>query len=298
MPDRSQNALFSFLNTLLDEAGKAITACIAADLHVRQKEDRSLVTAADMASERVIIERIKSAFTDDYIYSEESGCNPASAVTTFPVTEKHEEVAKPDWHFRRRKAGDHVWVIDPLDGTTNFANNYPFYCVSVALGEVQNNGHIVILAGGIHNPVDGATYLAYRHGGAFCNEQPIKVAAARSLQDSFLATCISAAQHWNKDGRVCCNLDMDGVENSIRSDGASALDLALVARGVYDGFWERGLKPWDMAAGCLLVTEAGGEVRNYHSTTAFDIERGDIIAGNAVTVARLTKYIERYALAK
>ncbi len=296
MSSRSQDKLFSFLGALLDDAGKAITACISANIQVRHKKDRSLVTEADMASERVIVEYIKRSFAQDYIYSEESGCNPASAVTTFPLTidndEEQDGLAEPDWKFATRKEGDYVWVIDPLDGTTNFANNYPFYCVSVALGEVRARGRIVTLAGGIHNPVEGSTCLAYRGGGAFCNGERLKVAVERELQDSFLATGLCTKRKQATGGElVCSDLIMGGADNSVRSDGASALDLALVARGVYDGFWEQGLKPWDVAAGWLLVTEAGGKVRNYYTSTDFNIEGGNIIAGNAVTVSRLAGFI-------
>ena len=169
LSSRSQDRLFSFLDTLLSDAGKAITACISANLQIRQKKDRSLVTEADMASEKIVFEHIKHSFADDYIYSEESGCSPASAMMTFPLTldDEQDALPEPDWQFATRKEGDYVWIIDPLDGTTNFANNYPFYCVSVALGQVQSSGRIVVLAGGIHNPVDGATYLAYQGGGGF-----------------------------------------------------------------------------------------------------------------------------------
>ena len=295
MASRSPDTLLAFLQETLETAGKAINACISPDLRIRQKKDHSLVTEADMASEKVIIERIQSSFAADYTYSEESGCHPAQEVTTFPLAEEeHVDTNALDWSFADRKEGDYVWVIDPLDGTTNFANNYPFYCVSVALGEVQANGRIVTLAGGVHNPVDDTTYLAYRGRGAFCNGQRLKVTAERDLQDSFLATGICAkGQRLAVGGQIGSNIDLGGADNSIRSDGAAALDLALVARGVYDAFWEQGLKPWDMAAGWLLVTEAGGEVRNYHTVADFDIEDGNIIAGNAVTVARLAERIAR-----
>ncbi len=298
MLSRSQDKLFAFLETLLGKAGKEITACISTHLQVRQKKDRSLVTAADMASERVVVEQIKSLFGNDYVYSEESGCSLASAMTTFPLTLDddggQEEASEPDWKFAARQKGDYVWLIDPLDGTTNFANNYPFYCVSVALAEVRASGRMVTLAGGIHNPVDNTTYLAYQGGGAFCNGVRLKVADERELQDSFLATGLGTVREQATSGElVCSDLVTQGSDSSVRSDGASALDLALVARGVYDGFWEQGLKPWDVAAGWLLVTEAGGKVRNYYSATDFNIEGGNIIAGNAVTVSRLAGFISR-----
>ena len=136
--------------------------------------------------------------------------------------------------------------------------------------------------------------LAYRGGGAFCNGEPLKVAAERDLRDSFLATGLGTKRERATGGElVCSDLASGSADNSVRSDGASALDLAMVARGVYDGFWEQGLKPWDVAAGWLLVTEAGGKVRNYCSSTDFNIEGGDIIAGNAVTVERLAGFIKR-----
>ena len=290
MQSRSQETLFSFLQETLVAAGKAITACAATDLHIKQKKDRSLVTEADMASERIIIERIKAANADDYIYSEESGCSRAHAVVTFPLTDDIPPVT-PDWQFTTRRAGDYVWVIDPLDGTTNFANHYPFYCVSIALGEVQDDGRIVTLAGGVHNPIDGATYLAYHNGGAYCDGQRLSVTAERRLCDSFLGTGIGTPRRHAPDGIISSDLDMGAINNSIRSDGASALDLALVARGIYDGYWEQGLKAWDVAAGWLLVTEAGGVVRNYHTRAAFNMEGGNVIAGNTITVTRLAQFI-------
>lgn len=273
-------------------AGEAIVAYASEDLHVRYKTDQTLVTEADLASEKIIITNIKESFTEDYIYSEESGCNLATALTTSSYDDNQALDAEPDWHFKTRKPGDHVWIIDPLDGTTNFANSYPFYCVSVAVGQVEENGHIEPLAGGIHNPVDKSTFLAYRHGGAYHNDKKVAVAANRDFADSFLA---SGFCHQKGEALAeCINtfFKVASEVSSLRKDGASALDLALVARGTYDCFWEEGIKPWDVAAGCLLVMEAGGIVRNYHSTSpVFDMEGGNIIAGNAVAVSRIQKFL-------
>ena len=112
MSSRSQDKLFTFLTTLLADAGKAITALISSELQIKHKKDRSLVTEADMASESIIVQHIKSAFANDYIYSEESGCHPAASMMTFPLTlddDEQDELPEPDWQFATRKEGDHVW---------------------------------------------------------------------------------------------------------------------------------------------------------------------------------------------
>lgn len=273
-------------------AGDAIAALAFADLNIRQKTDHTLVTEADLASEKIIIANIRASFAGDYIYSEESGCSLAATPDISLGDEDQARLTEPDWHVKARKQDDHIWIIDPLDGTTNFANRYPFYCVSVAVGQVEEDGRIETLAGGIHNPVDKSTYLAYRHGGAYHNDKKVTVAAERDFADSFLA---SGFCHQKGENLAACIDTLFKVAcevNSIRKDGASALDLALVAQGTYDCFWEEGIKPWDIAAGCLLVTEAGGVVQNYRSNSpTFNIEGGNIIAGNAVTVARIQKFL-------
>lgn len=256
----TQDKIFAFLTTTLRAAGDAITAARGHDLHVRRKKDKSVVSAADLASNTVIQDLLQTHYPDDQIISEEQELQPELS---------------PD------RA---VWVIDPLDGTSNFINGYPFFCVSIALMEIQNNGLLASRAGGIFDPNADKVYLAYRGGGAFCNNTQIKVADERAFADCFLVTSLCTGG----DAKICS--EIASSVSSVRADGASALDLALVAEGVYDGLWQIGLKLWDIAAGYLLVTEAGGAVfNNYMSGNAHDFDplRGDIIAGNHATATRL-----------
>jgi myo-inositol-1(or 4)-monophosphatase len=234
---------------------------------VSTKADASLVTEADLASERVALERIKSAFPEDMLLSEETHTSATS-----------------------RPEGRHVWIVDPLDGTTNFANGYAFFCISIARGIFRKDGSIDVVAGGIMDPVNGNVYLAERGKGAWMDGKQLKVLPPRPLAKGFLVTGF----YFTDPTRL-----MPEVERfarvatqcpAIRRDGSAALDLALVARGLFDGFWENGLKVWDVAAGALLVAEAGGVVQNYAPSGAgswFDPEGPGIVAGNPATVASI-----------
>ena len=253
-----QNKVFAFLTTALRSAGDAIAKARKHDLCVQRKKDNTLVSAADLASNTVLQEMLRSHYPHDQIISEEQ-----------------------EHHPKLQQTDTVLWVLDPLDGTSNFINGYPFYCISVALMQVLHNGELASIAGGIFAPNSDKLYLAYRDGGAFCNDTPITAAADRDFADCFLVTDLGA----NADVGIC--KEIYAKVNSVRIDGASALDLALVAAGVYDGLWQTGLKLWDIAAGYLLVTEAGGTVCHMHDTSVFDPARGDIVAGNNATVMQL-----------
>ena len=253
-----------FIGELLHKASAELLRRRGSDLQIQIKNDDSIVTAADLASEAIIIKAIEQAFPKDIIYSEESGL---SAV--------------------ERQPGRFIWVIDPLDGTTNYSNGYPFYCVSIGRGELQQDGSIFMMDGGIIDPCRSRTYLAARGQGATVNGEPCRIAQLRPLQRCFLVTgfyymkgedLVPEIERFARIAQQC---------QSIRRDGAAALDLALVADGTYDGFWEVGLQPWDVAAGSLLVEEAGGLVRNYEKHSPYSIEGAGIIAGNSPTVGRL-----------
>lgn len=261
-----QRSLFAFLTSTLNAAGDEVNAH-ANKMGTRHKSDQTLVTEADLASERLIIERVVERYPDDAIYSEESN-----------VT------------FTARHTGNKVWVIDPLDGTTNFANRYPFYCVSVAVGEVDQQANIKPFAGGIYNPSNKVLYLGYLNGGAYRNGQRMTVATERNFADTLLV-CDFRSQDEESLTRLVNNyLRLNRQVSTIRRDGASALDLALVADGIFDGLWLDGVKPWDIAAGCLLVSEAGGVTSN-HPSTPFNIEAGNIVAGNSATVVKINSLL-------
>jgi len=253
----------AFLHDLSCRAGAELTNRFGSDVRVRQKSDRTLVTDADLASEKLILETLQRQRPRDKVFSEEAGLSSED-----------------------RTPGTSIWIVDPLDGTTNFANNYPFFCVSIGRGEFDAQGGIRLMSGAVHDPIRGKTYVSQRGKGAWVNEKPIHVCPDRPPIDAFLAT--GFAYHRGENLRKDIEFFMSVAQTcqSIRRDGAAALDLALVAEGVYDGYWETGLRAWDLAAGALLVEEAGGVIRNFISPdgSRYDLERGDIICGTPSVV--------------
>ncbi|HEX7362803.1 MAG TPA: inositol monophosphatase family protein [Bryobacteraceae bacterium] len=187
-----------------------------------------LVTAADRASERFIVEQLQKRFPDHGIVAEEGG-----------RAEMHSE-------FR--------WYVDPLDGTTNFAHGFPMWNVTVALARKEQ-----VVAGVIYDPLRREMFAAERGAGARLNETPIRTSKASRLEDALLATGFpSRKRHENVNIHFYYQGAM--ITHGIRRGGSAALDLAYTACGRLDGFWEFGLNPWDMAAGTLMVEEAGGRV--------------------------------------
>jgi myo-inositol-1(or 4)-monophosphatase len=232
--------LRGFLAETLDLAGAELLKRFGQSNNVQMKKDTSLVTDADFAAEKIILERIGKYFPNDSIISEEAGYLKVS-----------------------RTPGQKVWIVDPLDGTTNFANGYPFFSTSIGYGEFQADGTITINAGGICDPSRQKNYLAVRGDGAHCNGKVMRVRAERPFQRSFLVTGFYYTLGNELDREVERFRKVAQKCQSIRRDGSAALDLALVAEGVFDCFWERGLGLWDVAAGSLLVEESLGIVSNY-----------------------------------
>lgn len=260
-----------FLHELSSLAGLELMKRFGTNVNVRHKNDHSLVTDADLASEKVILDAIRVAYPSHSILSEEAGLSST-----------------------QRTVGQSIWIIDPLDGTTNFANRYPFFCVSIARGVFQPDGHIEIQAGVVHDPTRGRTYVAEKGRGAYVNGQKIQVAPDRAMQDAFLVT--GFAYHSGENLRRGIDFFHAVAEQcpSIRRDGAAALDMALVAEGVYDGYWESGLGAWDLAAGSLLVSEAGGKRLNFSSSSPrYSIEEGNIVCGTATVVSFISNLLER-----
>lgn len=248
----------TFLHDLGCQAGAELMRYFEKGVRIRHKADRSLVTDADLASEKVIIETLRKKFPSDIIYSEEAGLSSAE-----------------------RLPGGRIWIIDPLDGTTNFSNNYPFFCVSIALAEITQDGQFRVMGGVVHEPVRNKTYVSARGRGAWVNKKRMRVMASRPPEDAFLVTGFAYNRGDNLRKDIEFFMSVADTCQSIRRDGAAALDLALVAEGVYDGYWESGIKPWDLAAGVLLVEEAGGILRNYPGSARgeFSIEVGNVICG-------------------
>jgi myo-inositol-1(or 4)-monophosphatase len=204
------------------------------------------------------------------------------------------ERARPDYGFLMEESGEvagkdaqHRWIIDPLDGTTNFLHGFPHFAVSLAL---ERQGQLV--AGVIFNPATDELYTAEKGGGAFLNDRRLRVAARKSLSDSIIGCGIPHLGRGDH-GRFLVqlrNVMSDSV--GIRRTGAAALDLAYVAAGRLDGFWEEALSPWDMAAGIVLIREAGGFVTDLAGGTDM-FGRGDIVAGNEAIQKALISTISK-----
>lgn len=246
------------LEKIILEAGKVIMGYYQqSDLTISQKGDDSLVTEADLASEKLIIKQLEEYFPGDSVFAEESGLSSND-----------------------RRENSHIWLVDPLDGTTNFANHYPFFCVSMGRGVFLSNGDIEIVLAAVYDPVRDECFLAERGQGAWCNREPIQVRPNRPPEEGFIVTGFSYHKGPQLAEDVARFLRVAERCQSIRRDGAAALDLAYVAKGVYDGYWEFGLRPWDIAAGSLIVTEAGGFVYDTekHAKT-FNPESEGILCG-------------------
>ena len=192
------------------------------------KGEFDLVTAADRASEQLILERLQTKFPTHAVLGEETGAHEASS--------------------------DFRWYVDPLDGTTNFAHSFPMWNVTLAL---EHAGQLI--AGVVYDPLRDEMFTAERGGGAYLNGRRIHVSKAARVEESLLATGFpSRRRHENVNVHFFHQAAM--FSHGIRRAGAAALDLAYVACGRLDGFWEFGLNPWDMAAGSLMILEAGGAV--------------------------------------
>jgi myo-inositol-1(or 4)-monophosphatase len=219
------------------------------NLQVSLKGPANFVTAADRKAEEILREELAKARPGYGFVGEESGRHEGSDQT-------------------------HLWIVDPLDGTTNFLHGIPQFAISVAL---EREGSIV--AGIIYNPATDEMFLAERGKGAFLNDKRLRVAGRRRLADSVIACGLP---HLGRGDLELSRRELAAVQEKVaglRRLGSAALDLAFIAAGRFDGYWERGLAVWDMAAGILLVREAGGFVTDLQGKDGM-LANGDIIAGN------------------
>jgi myo-inositol-1(or 4)-monophosphatase len=208
-----------------------------------------LVTEADRAAEQAVLAVLHQDVPDHAILAEESG-QLGTLESTF------------------------LWVIDPLDGTTNYAHQYPFVAVSVGLMV-----HGIPQVGVVYDPIRQELFCAATGLGATCNQRPIQVSPTPDLNGSLLATGFAYDRRTTPDNNYAEFCHLTHLTQGVRRDGAAALDLAYVACGRLDGFWERGLSPWDMVAGVVVVREAGGQVSAYDGSP-LQIESGRILATN------------------
>lgn len=235
----------------------------ASPLAVDMKGDKNLVTEVDRESERLIVEQLLERFPGHNIVAEEG------------------EYPQGDSPFR--------WIIDPLDGTTNYAHGFPWFCVSIALESAGD-----VLAGVIYNPMHDELFTAVKGGGAYLNGRRLHVSARSPLQNTLLGTGFPYDCASDPANNFANFIAFQKAARGIRRAGAAALDLAYVAAGRLDGFWELKLKPWDVAAGVLLVREAGGAVSDFDGS-GHDIFGHRIVASNGLIHSEMTALLSRAA---
>jgi len=252
--------MLNFAIRVAKDAGRLLSDRVGTRIDVDHKGSINLVTDVDLASERLIREAISTYYPRHEILGEEGG------------------LSESDSEYR--------WVVDPLDGTTNYAHGYPIFCVSIAL---ECKGEIVL--GVVYDPMRDELFTAEQGGGAALNNRPIRVSKTAELIQGLLSTGfpydiktskLTNLDHW-------ANFAMNA--QALRRDGAAALDLCYVACGRFDGFWELNLSPWDTAAGALIVTEAGGRVTNF-SGGPFSNYKPEVVASNGLIHDRMLEVLK------
>ena len=236
-------------------------------LQVSRKGPADFVSKADQASERTLYDELR--------------------------------LARPDWGFELEEGGTIEgdptkprWVIDPLDGTSNFLHGIPHFAISIAAQEpkLDGSGWGDVIAGLVYQPITDESFWAEKTRGAWLQDKRLRVSARRHLDESLIATGIPFAGHGDITEWTRIFLALAPQIAGIRRFGAASLDLAWVAAGRYEGFWESGLKPWDTAAGCLLVREAGGFVSDWRGRSE-PICDAEVLAGNDALHSRLHKIL-------
>jgi myo-inositol-1(or 4)-monophosphatase len=255
-----------FLTTAIEavvQAGALQLAQFGTAMRVDKKGTIDLVTEVDVAVERAFRAMIAERFPDHEVLAEELG--GSTIVPAGPC-----------------------WVFDPIDGTTNYAHGLPIFCASLAL-EIDG----VAQVGAVFDPNRQELFTAERGGGAFLNGRPLKVSSAAALVDSLLVTGFPYDVHQRLDEIVGLFSDFIGRARAVRRLGSAAIDLCWVAAGRMDGFWERDLKPWDIAAGGLIAAEAGGLVTNF-AGEPFNSRGRDVLATNGHLHAAMLEVIQQF----
>ncbi|AFL89445.1 inositol monophosphatase/fructose-1,6-bisphosphatase family protein [Terriglobus roseus DSM 18391] len=254
--DPSQFSFATPAAEIAREAGALLRHYYEKGVTAEFKGDVDIVTEADRASEKLIGERLNTLFPEHGIYGEEG--------------------------TRQKLDSEYRWYVDPLDGTTNFAHGFPFFCVSMGLEHrpagTAEDADGVIVAGVIYEPLRDELFLAERGKGAYLNGRRISVSKTALLQESLLSTGFpSHKRHENPNAHFYHELTLRS--HGLRRAGAAAIDLAYTAAGRVEGYWEFNLNPWDTAAGLLLVEEAGGEVTRFDGSP-FLLDSREILASN------------------
>lgn len=243
---------------IAQEAGKKLREFFLAGVETEYKGDADLVTIADRTAEALIKARLSEAFPEHGVFGEEG--------------------------TRERMAGEFRWYVDPLDGTTNFAHGFPHFCVSMGLEHrspgLKPDEDGTLVAGVIYDPLRDELFTAERERGAWLNGKPVTVSRKAKLVEALLATGFpSRKRHVNPNVHFYQEANMRS--HGVRRAGSAALDLAYVACGRMEGFWEFNLNPWDTAAGILLVEEAGGRVTDFSGHTV-KLDSREVLASNGL----------------
>jgi myo-inositol-1(or 4)-monophosphatase len=255
-PGKSMQPTLSYLETLARKAGAILHDGYNTEHQVDYKGVIDLVTEVDHRSEKYLLGEVQRDFPEHHIFSEESGVIEGNA--------------------------DHVWYIDPLDGTVNYAHHIPIFCVSIAYAL---KGRLTL--GAIYDPMRDEMFLAERGKGATLNGKTIQVSTATELQKSLLVTGFPY-DAWNTEHDNFNNFIKFGkLSQGVRRLGSAALDLGYVAAGRFDGFWELALKPWDVAAGGLICEEAGAHVTNVKGEADFISPPQSVVATTPGIHARM-----------
>jgi len=259
----AHSALLNVMIAAARKAGRALKRDFGEveKLQVSMKGPANFVSAADRRAEETLYTELAKARPGYGFLGEEGGIREGADKT-------------------------HTWIVDPLDGTTNFLHGIPQFCISIGL---EREGTMV--AGVIYNPANEELFVAERGKGAFLNDQRIRVAARKRLADAVIACGLP---HLGRPNIALGQRETSAVQEKVaglRRFGAAALDLAWVAAGRSDGFWEMGLSPWDMCAGALLVREAGGLVGDFSGNETF-MDTGRIVATNPKIFASMLKVLK------
>jgi myo-inositol-1(or 4)-monophosphatase len=238
----------AFVKHIAAKAGEILIEGYAKQLHPELKGEIDLVTEYDLRSEKLLIESVRQNFPNEAILAEEGGSSGK---------------------------GETCWIIDPLDGTTNFTHGIPIFTISIAWGiDMQPQ------LGVVYDPIRNEMFHAVKEGGAWLNDHPIQVSGQDELNSSLLVTGFSYDIRENPDNNLNHFFDLSLRSRGVRRLGSAALDLAYIAAGRFDGYWELRLWPWDWAAGALLVREAGGLVTRAEGSGDIFEEPRSILATN------------------
>lgn len=241
-------------------AGKMIKSCLGKPYSIRFKGAINIVTDVDEKAEALIVKSLNKAFPQYTVLAEE----------------KH-----------RHDKGKDRWIIDPLDGTTNFAHQFPFFAVSIAL---EKKGKVIL--GVVYDPVHEELFTAVKGKGAYLNKRKINVSRVKKIDKAFLATGFSYSFKNKKENNINNFAKFIMASLAVRRAGAAAIDLCYVACGRFDGFWELDLQPWDTAAGALIIQEAGGKVTHFDGAS-FSNYGKNILASNGIIHSQMLKILKK-----